>query len=425
MLLNKNKTRFFFFQDSQMGVGGTANREAVARLEELKNSVASNESTERFFPIEKYDQLVNRIASLDERSPDWQNISRKVLDLIALHDGNKMTNSWDDFKVNGKDQVMNLLRQLRYMIYKKPSASETYPEIPQASLDRVKFIESLEKQFSAEQKQNKQWIDKQLYTSGAKSWRNGDVYDLKEVAGFDRLQTLLNTINLNKNRISNISVEAQPSMLDFRDNRNQSKFYIIRLYLDNSSQPRSYTMKPDFSDMRDDLVGNPNDLVKGLKAMNIPHQLNVVDYSPSMVEYNNLKDTGANKQKVAENTTVKDVKYKIMTNTEWEEVVRKSLDRINNLSIKSSLDNLDLALNKKPLQKALVLQVLDILDDQIYGLKFNDRDLPVVTRLFNNIVTKYTVANGLPPLLKGQSTQAQNIMYSTRQLKDQILGNRR
>ncbi|MEI6729406.1 MAG: hypothetical protein WCK98_07250 [bacterium] len=114
---NKYKHKIYFYQESKMGSGSRTHEEALARLEELKNSVLSPEATEKLFPANKFEMLLNRIASLNEQDSDWKAVADKVLTLVAQHDGNLATHSFADFKVSSKAEILKLLQELKAKIY--------------------------------------------------------------------------------------------------------------------------------------------------------------------------------------------------------------------------------------------------------------------------------------------------------------------
>ncbi|MEI6729407.1 MAG: hypothetical protein WCK98_07255 [bacterium] len=113
----KNKNLLLAYQENGNGVGHSNHQEVVTSLEQLKTSIQKPEATESLFDIASFDMLSARIANLDVNDPSWQDVSRRVLNLIALHDGDSKTDSWDDFGLYKKEDIANLLHLLRQQIY--------------------------------------------------------------------------------------------------------------------------------------------------------------------------------------------------------------------------------------------------------------------------------------------------------------------
>jgi hypothetical protein len=116
MFKNYFGPRVFLFQETNNGFRSST-EEVISSLDRLKNEVKSSQSTETLFPAAQFDMLASRIANLDENDPNWLAICQRVLNLIALHDGDNKTDSWDDYGLDKKEDIVNLSNLLREQIY--------------------------------------------------------------------------------------------------------------------------------------------------------------------------------------------------------------------------------------------------------------------------------------------------------------------
>jgi hypothetical protein len=137
MAQNKYKIRLYFFKEVDAGSNSWSHQEVIRTLDKLNENVHSNESTESLFLVSQFDMLVSRIAALDENDPRWSDVCHRVLNLIALHDGDSKTDRWDDYGVGNRDYVSDLLQELKSKIYYTNNATSAQ------NSDKIKSISNL------------------------------------------------------------------------------------------------------------------------------------------------------------------------------------------------------------------------------------------------------------------------------------------
>ncbi|MEI6728834.1 MAG: hypothetical protein WCK98_04290 [bacterium] len=120
-----------------MGIENSTNQLIHQELDKLETNIKRPEKTETLYGLNQFDMLVKKISDTDENDIDWQQISHKILNLIALHDNNTATTRATDYQVYSKAQILQLLANLRQQIYGQagslPQQTSNLPEISSAN----------------------------------------------------------------------------------------------------------------------------------------------------------------------------------------------------------------------------------------------------------------------------------------------------
>ena len=113
----KLKQNLFFYKESS---NSNSQINLKEELQKLKEAVKSSESTETIYSESSFKQLKNRILQKSETDSDRGEVVKRILELIADHDGDKNTDSWNDYGVNEKStnlEIEKLLNKLQDQIY--------------------------------------------------------------------------------------------------------------------------------------------------------------------------------------------------------------------------------------------------------------------------------------------------------------------
>jgi len=113
----KLKQNLFFYKESS---NSNSQINPIQELQKLKEAEKSSESTETIYSESSFEQLKNRILQKNETDSDRGEVVKRILELIADHDGDKNTDSWNDYGVNEKStnlEIEKLLNKLQDQIY--------------------------------------------------------------------------------------------------------------------------------------------------------------------------------------------------------------------------------------------------------------------------------------------------------------------